>query len=93
MGKYLVAFGTPHHVETALHDTQGTAKSALLKALRERKKWGEHFSHATRDEVQAIISQVSSINLDDAKVGRQWEWEAHDEVSRMTFVYRLVKQL
>lgn len=89
LAKYVTHVGTPNTLVRKEHETPAPAKGHVMAALRERKKWAEAYSHAVRDQVGSIIEQVDRLNLVEAKAGRKWEWTATDEVTRMTFVYKI----
>lgn len=89
LAKYVTYVGTPNTLVRKEHETPAPAKGALMAAIRERRKWAETYSLSTAEQLKPIMEAVQSLNLPDAKPGREWEWRATDDVSRMCFVYRI----
>lgn len=89
LAKYVTHVGTPNTLVKREHETPAPAKGALMAAIKERQAWAKTYSHSTLEQLEPIMQQVQQLNLPDAKSGRTWEWRATDDVSRMTFVYRL----
>lgn len=89
LAKFVTYVGTPNHLVRREHETPAPAKGALMSAIKERRKWAETYSLATAEQLKPIMEQVQGLNLPDAKPGREWEWRATDEVSQMTFCYRI----
>jgi hypothetical protein len=87
--KFVTFVGTPNTLTRKEHATPTPAKGHLVTALKERLAWAEIYSHATLNQLRPIMNEVQNLNLPDAKSGRQWEWRATDDVSQMTFVYRI----
>jgi hypothetical protein len=69
--------------------TAALAKGWLSTRMKARKKWGERYAWAVRDQMTPIIETLDRLNLADAHKGREWEWRAVDDVSGVQFVYRI----
>lgn len=89
LAKYVTFVGTPNTLVRKEHETPAPAKGALMAAIKERQAWAKTYSLSTLEQLDRIMEQVQNLNLPDAKSGREWEWRATDDVSQMTFVYRL----
>lgn len=87
--KYRTYAGTPHELEEGEHVTPALAKGWLESRMKARYKWAERYSWAVRDQLTPIMEALAYLNLPDAKVGRQWEWRAVDDVSHVQFVYKI----
>lgn len=87
--RYRTYAGTPNELDDAEHDSPAPAKNWLRARMKDRKKWGEAYSHKVRDEIQSMLETLDGILLADAKKGREWEWRAVDDVSGVQFVFRI----
>lgn len=91
LAKYRTSAGTPNEMQEATHVTPSEAKGWLMSRVNERIAWGERYSWAVRDEAMSIKEKLSVVmsQLSTAKSGREWEWRAIDDVSKVQFVFRI----